>query len=129
MGIPLVKVSYTFGKKPFVFRKNPSKSAKVLCSEIFCALFRMNKVPSNQLTSPSFERHVSWGSHGLDVACMIDLNTPFCYCRRSRNRTTFCFILKDFRMCTIVIEALTPLDRASCIKMYKSNARSWLFEE
>ena len=30
-------------------------------------------------------------------------------------------------MCTIVIEALTPLDRTSCIKMYKNNARSRLF--
>ena len=30
-------------------------------------------------------------------------------------------------MCTIVIEALTPLDRISCIKMYKNNARSRLF--
>ena len=30
-------------------------------------------------------------------------------------------------MCTIVIEVLTPLDRASCIKMYKNNAQSRLF--
>ena len=30
-------------------------------------------------------------------------------------------------MCTIVIEALTPLDRISRIKVYKSNARSRLF--
>ena len=30
-------------------------------------------------------------------------------------------------MCTIVIEVLTPLDRASRIKMYKNNARSRLF--
>ena len=30
-------------------------------------------------------------------------------------------------MCTIVIEALTPLNRTSCIKMYKNNARSRLF--
>ena len=30
-------------------------------------------------------------------------------------------------MCTIVIEALTPLDRISRIKMYKNNARSRLF--
>ena len=30
-------------------------------------------------------------------------------------------------MWTIVIEALTPLDRTSCIKMYKNNARSRLF--
>ena len=30
-------------------------------------------------------------------------------------------------MCTIVIEDLTPLDRTSCIKMYKDNARSRFF--
>ena len=30
-------------------------------------------------------------------------------------------------MCTIVIEALTPLDRSSDIKMYENNARSRLF--
>ena len=30
-------------------------------------------------------------------------------------------------MYTIKIEALTPLDRTSCIKMYKNNARSRLF--
>ena len=28
---------------------------------------------------------------------------------------------------SIVIEALTPLDRTSCIKMYKNNARSRIF--
>ena len=30
-------------------------------------------------------------------------------------------------MCTILIEGLTPLNRTSCIKMYKNNARSRLF--
>ena len=30
-------------------------------------------------------------------------------------------------MCTIDIEALTPLSRNSCIKLYKNNARSRLF--
>ena len=30
-------------------------------------------------------------------------------------------------MCTILIEALMPLNRTSCIKMYKNNARSRLF--
>ena len=30
-------------------------------------------------------------------------------------------------MCTIVVEALTPFDQISCIKMYKNNARSRLF--
>ena len=30
-------------------------------------------------------------------------------------------------MCTILIEALTPLNRISCIKMYKNTARSRLF--
>ena len=30
-------------------------------------------------------------------------------------------------MCTIAIETLKPLNRISCIKMYKNNARSRLF--
>ena len=30
-------------------------------------------------------------------------------------------------MCTILIEALTPLNRASCIKTYRNNVRSRLF--
>ena len=38
----------------------------------------------------------------------------------------FCYILSNFRICTILIEALTPLDRTSGIKMYKNNARSSL---
>ena len=46
-------------------------------------------------------------------------NRPFIYSEEAVNRTKFCYVLKNFLMCTIVIEALTPLDRASCIKMYK----------
>ena len=35
--------------------------------------------------------------------------------------------MKNFQICTIVVEALTPLDRTSRIKLHKSNARSRLF--
>ena len=53
---------------------------------------------------------------------------PFSYSEKNQNRTVFCYILSNFRICTIPIEALTPLDRTSCIKMYnKNNARSCLF--
>ena len=47
--------------------------------------------------------------------------------RKNLNRTTFVYILKNFRMCTIAIEALTSLHRTSRIKMYKNIARSRLF--
>ena len=47
--------------------------------------------------------------------------------KKNLNRMTLVYILKNFRMCTIVIEALTPLHRASRIKMYKNIARSRLF--
>ena len=43
--------------------------------------------------------------------------------KKNLNRTTFVYILKYFRMCTIEIEALTPLDRTSRIKMYKNQAK------
>ena len=46
---------------------------------------------------------------------------------KNQNRTIFLYILKNFRMQTIGIEALTPLDRASGIEVYKNNARSRLF--
>ena len=45
----------------------------------------------------------------------------------NHNRTVFCYILSNFRICPTLIKALTPLDRMSCIKMYKNNARSSLF--
>ena len=51
----------------------------------------------------------------------------FSYSEKSQNRTIFCYILWHFRICTMVIEALTPLYRTSRIKMYKNNARSRLF--
>ena len=58
-------------------------------------------------------------------------NRPFSYSEKNQNRTidrtVFCYILSNFRICTILIEALTPLDRTSCIEMYKNNARSSLF--
>ena len=47
--------------------------------------------------------------------------------KKNLNRTMLWGILKNFRMCTILIEALTPLDRTSRIKLYKNNARSRLF--
>ena len=57
-------------------------------------------------------------------------NTPIdlvAILKKNLNRTTFVYILKNFRMCTIAVEALTPLDRTSRIKMYKDIARSRLF--
>ena len=54
-------------------------------------------------------------------------NRPFCYFERNQNRTVSGYILKDIRMCTIVLEALTPLNRTSHIKVYENNARSTLF--
>ena len=47
--------------------------------------------------------------------------------KKNLNRTTFVYIFKNFRICTIAIEALTPLERTSRIKMYKNIARSRLF--
>ena len=47
--------------------------------------------------------------------------------KKNLDRTMFHYILQNFRMCIILIEALTPLGRTSCIKMYKSVARSRLF--
>ena len=47
--------------------------------------------------------------------------------KKNLNRTTFVYILKNFRMCIIAIEALTPLHRSLRIKMYKNIARSRLF--
>ena len=44
--------------------------------------------------------------------------------KKNLYRTTLRCILKNFRMCTIVIEDLKPLDRASPIKLYKNNFRS-----
>ena len=55
------------------------------------------------------------------------INKPFSYSKKNQNRAVFCYILSKFRMCTILIQGLTPLDRTSCIKMYKNNSRSSLF--
>ena len=46
---------------------------------------------------------------------------------KNLNRTMLYCNLKNFRMCIIVIESLTPLDRTSRIKLYKDNARFRLF--
>ena len=51
-------------------------------------------------------------------------NRPLSHSEKNQNRTIFCYILQNFRMCTIIKEALTPFDRTSRIKMYKNNARS-----
>ena len=61
------------------------------------------------------------------IAGATGVNRPFSYSEKNQNRTVFCYILSNFRMCTIVKEALTQLDRTSCMKMYKNNARSSLF--
>ena len=39
--------------------------------------------------------------------------------RKNVDRTIFHYNLQNFRMCTIVIEALTPFNRASRIEIYK----------
>ena len=57
---------------------------------------------------------------------ILSLYRPLSYPDENQNRRKFCYILQNFRICTIVIEALTPLDRTSYIKMYKNNARSRL---
>ena len=43
------------------------------------------------------------------------------------DRTMFHYNLQNFRMCTIAIEALTPLYRTSRIKLYTNIARSRFF--
>ena len=58
---------------------------------------------------------------------LFSQNRPLAILKKSLNQTTFAYILKNFRMCTIAVEALTPLDRTSSIKMYKNIARSRLF--
>ena len=47
--------------------------------------------------------------------------------RKNLNRTILRCILQNFRTCTTVTEALTPLDRTSRIRLYKKNPRSRLF--
>ena len=54
-------------------------------------------------------------------------NRPFSNSEKNQNGTVFCYILSNFRICAIHIEALTLLDRTARIKMYKNNARSSLF--
>ena len=46
---------------------------------------------------------------------------------KNLNRTMLGYNLKNFRMCIMVAEPLTPLDRNSRIKLYKNNARPRLF--
>ena len=58
---------------------------------------------------------------------MSSENRPFSYSGKSQNRTVFCYILSNFRICTKLKEVLTPLNRTSCIKMYKNSVRSSLF--
>ena len=54
-------------------------------------------------------------------------NRPFSYSEKNPNQTILSYILQKFRMCTIVIKALTPLDQISRVKVYKNYARSRLF--
>ena len=62
-------------------------------------------------------------SSALRAASFSDIR-PFSYSEKNQNRTIVCHILKNVRMCTMVIEALTPLNRTSRIKLYKNNAES-----
>ena len=43
-------------------------------------------------------------------------NRPFSYSEKNRNRKIFYYILSNIRIWTILVEALMPLNRASCIK-------------
>ena len=47
-----------------------------------------------------------FSSTGIDLLAIL---------KKNLNRTTFVYILKNFRMCTIAMEAKTTLDRTSCI--------------
>ena len=47
--------------------------------------------------------------------------------KKNVDRTIFNHIWWNFLMCTIPIEDQTTLNRSSCSKMYKNNARSRLF--
>ena len=55
------------------------------------------------------------------------MNRPFSYSENNQDVMVFCYTLSNFRICTILIEPLTPFDRTSRIKMYENNARSSLF--
>ena len=86
-----------------------------------CLHLRLQKI-DNILTSYTFNTQT----------CKMHLhpntwNRSFSYSDENQNGTKFCYILYNCRMCTIVIEALKPLDRASCINMYKNNAQYRLF--
>ena len=59
--------------------------------------------------------HGCFKLEGLDHSAIL---------KKNLNRTLFLYILQNFRMCTIVIEALTPLTRTSHTKMYLNIARS-----
>ena len=83
----------------------------VVCQK-WMAYFGATGIP---LQNPSF-----FYNNGIRIDLLAIL-------KKNLNRTILCYILSNLRMCTIVIEALTPLDRISCIKMYKNNARSRLF--
>ena len=63
----------------------------------------------------------------FECCCTAERIDLLAILEKDQNRTVFCYILSNFRICTILMEALTPLDRTSCIKMYKNNARSSLF--
>ena len=54
-------------------------------------------------------------------------NRLFSYSEKTSQSNDTLLYFVEFPMCTILIEALTPLDRTSRIKMYKNNARSRLF--
>ena len=60
--------------------------------------------------------HFSWSGSVSESNDILDL---LAILKKNLNRMTFVYISKNFRMCTIAIEALTPLDRAWGIKCIK----------
>ena len=61
------------------------------------------------------------------ISHSVKVNRTSSYSEKNQNGMTVCFILSNSRICTILIEAPTPLDRTSRIKMNKNNALSNLF--
>ena len=63
---------------------------------------------------------------GVEFVC--NWERPSGYSKKeSESNDILCIFMKKFRMCTIVIDALTPLNRASGVNMYKDITRFRLF--
>ena len=76
------------------------------------------------------EKHICSVSVTSINLCSRYHNRPFSYSEKNQEESEsndILLILKNFRMCTIVIEALTPINRTSRMNIYKNSARSRLF--